>query len=435
MAHVVVLGAGTGGMPAVYEMRQALGSEHQVTLVSADDYFQFVPSNPWVGVGWRTREKITFPIRPHVERKGIRFIAQTAARIDAQQHEIILADGSKVPYDYLIITTGPWMAFENVPGSHPHEGPIQSVCTVDHAEKAYQGYQALLDDPGPIVMGVMAGASCMGPAYEYAMIVAADLKKRGLRDKIPSFSFVTSEPYIGHLGIQGVGDSTGILTRGLQAEGIDVYTNCRVDQVKDGKMFITQVNEGGETIKEFTLPVKFGMMIPAFKGVPAVAHVEGLCNENGFVLVDEHQRSLKYSHIFAAGIAIAIPPVETTPIPTGAPKTGYMIESMVTAAVHNIQADLEGRKGEQTRGTWNAVCFADMGTYGAAFVALPQLRPRRVDMFASGRWVHLAKVAFEKYFLHKMKSGVSEPFYEKIMFQMMGITRLEKEEKPHRKVS
>ncbi|MHB1581365.1 MAG: sulfide:quinone oxidoreductase, partial [Acidithiobacillus sp.] len=159
MAHVVILGAGTGGMPAAYEMKEALGSGHEVTLINANDYFQFVPSNPWVGVGWKERDDIAFPIRPYVERKGIHFIPQSAEHIDAEAQHITLADGSKVHYDYLLITTGPKLAFENVPGSDPHEGPVQSICTVDHAEKAFAEYQALLREPGPIVMGAMAGAS------------------------------------------------------------------------------------------------------------------------------------------------------------------------------------------------------------------------------------------------------------------------------------
>ena len=60
MAHIVVLGAGIGGMPAAYELRAKLGRAHRVTVVNAVDYFQFVPSNPWLAVGWRDREAITF---------------------------------------------------------------------------------------------------------------------------------------------------------------------------------------------------------------------------------------------------------------------------------------------------------------------------------------------------------------------------------------
>jgi sulfide:quinone oxidoreductase len=165
------------------------------------------------------------------------------------------------------------------------------------------------------------------------------------------------------------------------------------------------------------------MMIPAFKGVDVVAAVEGLCNPRGFVMVDEHQRSKKYRNIFSAGVCIAIPPVEQTPVPTGAPKTGYMIESMVTAIVHNIQAELEGKQ-PRAKATWNAICLADMGDTGIAFVALPQIPPRNVNWMKKGKWVHLAKVAFEKYFLRKMKKGTSEPVYEKYILKALGIERL-----------
>jgi sulfide:quinone oxidoreductase len=87
MAHIVIMGAGLGGMPAAYEMREALPKEHQVTVVSAVDYFQFVPSNPWVAVGWRKREEVIMKVGPLLERKGIDFIRQAgdADRRDQQQ--------------------------------------------------------------------------------------------------------------------------------------------------------------------------------------------------------------------------------------------------------------------------------------------------------------------------------------------------------------
>ena len=119
MAHIVVLGAGTGGMPAAYELRAALGKEHRVTVVNAVDYFQFVPSNPWLAVGWRERNDITFPIRPALEKKGIDFVAQPVKRIDAEGNGLELMNGDRVPYDYLVIATGPRLAFEEVPGSGP----------------------------------------------------------------------------------------------------------------------------------------------------------------------------------------------------------------------------------------------------------------------------------------------------------------------------
>ena len=422
MAHIAILGAGTGGMPAAYEMRAKLGGSHRVTVINAVDYFQFVPSNPWLAVGWRQRGDITFPIRPALERKGINFVAKAVSRIEADANRLHFGDGETLDYDYLVITTGPRLAFDEVPGSGP-EGFSQSICTVNHAEKAWDAYQQLLSDPGPVIIGAMPSASCFGPAYEFAFIVNQDLRKRRMRHKVP-ITYVTSEPYIGHLGLGGVGDSKGMLESELRQRDIKWITNAKTTRIEAGKMFVTEVDRDGNPVKEHELPFKYSMMLPAFKGVDAVAAVEGLCNPRGFVIVDEHQRSKKYPNIFSAGVCIAIPPVEATPVPTGAPKTGYMIESMITAIVHNIDADLRGAAAT-AKGTWNAICLADMGNTGAAFVALPQIPPRNVAWMKKGRWVHWAKIAFEKYFIRKMKAGNSEPIYEKYVLRLLGIRRLE----------
>jgi len=425
MAHVVIMGAGTGGMPAAYEMRDNLGKEHDITVIHATEYFQFVPSNPWVGVGWRTREDITFPIRPYLERKKINFIASPVQKLDADNNRLELANGDVVTYDYLLIATGPKLAFEEVDGMGP-QGHTHSICTIDHAEKAHDAYKELLENPGPVVIGAVQGASCFGPAYEYAFIVETDLRKRKIRDKVP-MTYITSEPYVGHLGLGGVGDSKGMLESELRNRHIKWITNAKVTKVEAGKMFVDEHNDAGEVIKQHEVPFNYSMMLPAFKGVDAVANVEGLCNPRGFVIVDEYQRSPKYHNIYSAGVCIAIPPVEVTPVPTGTPKTGYMIESMVTAIVHNIEEQLEG-KAPTHKGTWNAVCLADMGDTGAAFVALPQIPPRNVNWFKKGKWVHTAKLAFEKYFLMKMKSGSSEPLFEKHVLNLMGIKRIKDKE-------
>ena len=55
MAHIVVLGAGVGGMSVAYELRGVLGPGPSITVVGEGDRFSFTPSNPWVAVGWRSR--------------------------------------------------------------------------------------------------------------------------------------------------------------------------------------------------------------------------------------------------------------------------------------------------------------------------------------------------------------------------------------------
>jgi sulfide:quinone oxidoreductase len=426
MAHIVIVGAGIGGMPAAYELREMLPKEHKVTVVNSVDYFQFVPSNPWLAVGWRQREEITLPIRPYLERKGIAFIAQPVSAINAEVNTLTLGDGQTVAYDYLVITTGPKLSFSEVPGAGPlaHGGGgfTHSVCSVDHAQAFWADYENFLKNPGPVIIGAMPGASCFGPAYEFAFILDTDLRKRKLRNKVP-ITYVSSEPYIGHLGLGGVGDSKSMLESEMRNRDMKWITNAKTTKVEEGKMFVTQLDDLGNVYKEHELPFKLSMMLPAFKGVDAVAAVPNLCNPRGFVIIDEFQRSKAYKNIFSAGVCVAIPPVEVTPVATGTPKTGYMIESMVGAIAHNITDELAG-KPPHAKGTWNAICLADMGDTGAAFVALPQIPPRNVNWFKKGKWVHLAKIAFEKYFMRKIKKGTSEPVYEKYVLKALGIVRL-----------
>ena len=110
MARVVILGAGLGGMAAAYEMRAALGSQHTVTVVNERPDYVFIPSNPWITVGWRKRSQTSFPIGPALARKGIEFVCQRAATIDAANNCLTFENGNTLDYDHLLITTGPKLA-------------------------------------------------------------------------------------------------------------------------------------------------------------------------------------------------------------------------------------------------------------------------------------------------------------------------------------
>jgi sulfide:quinone oxidoreductase len=109
-------------------------------------------------------------------------------------------------------------------------------------------------------------------------------------------------------------------------------------------------------------------------------------------------------------------------VPVGVPKTGFMIESMVTATTENIMHLLKGEEAK-AQATWNAICLADFGDSGVAFVAQPQTPPRNINWSSHGKWVHLAKIAFEKYFLRKIRKGLSEPFYERYLLDKLNMKK------------
>lgn len=420
--RIVVLGAGLGGAIAAFEIKEAVGARAEVCVVNQGDTFHFVPSNPWVAVHWRKRAAIEVKLPPVFRKRGITFSDAGARRVLPALSTLELNDGTALEYDYLVIATGPELAFDEIPGLGPHGGFTQSICHVDHAETAAAAFDRFVENPGPIVVGAVQGASCFGPAYEFAMILDTELRRRRIRDRVP-MTFVTSEPYIGHLGLDGVGDTKSLLESEMRDRHIKWITNARVTSVESGLMHVEEIAGDGSVTANHDVPFSYSMMLPAFRGVGAVHGVEGLTNPRGFILVDKHQRNPAFPNIFALGVCVAIAPTGKTPVPVGVPKTGFMIESMVTAIARNI-GDLVDGKPATSEATWNAICLADFGDGGVAFVAQPQIPPRNVNWSASGKWVHLAKVGFEKYFLAKVKRGESEPFYEKLALDVMGIRKI-----------
>jgi sulfide:quinone oxidoreductase len=420
--RIVILGAGLGGAIAAFEIKEAVGDRAEVSVVNKGDTFHFVPSNPWVAVHWRKRGAIEVKLPPVFKKKGVTFSGAGAKGLAPAMNTIELNDGTALEYDYLVIATGPELAFDEIAGLGPHSGFTQSICHVDHAETAAAAFDRFVENPGPIVVGAVQGASCFGPAYEFAMILDTELKRRKIRDRVP-MTFVTSEPYVGHLGLDGVGDTKGLLESEMRDRHIKWVTNARVTSVEAGLMHVEEVGEDGAVKATHDLPFSYSMMLPAFRGVEAVRGIEGLTNPRGFIIVDKHQRNPTFPNVFALGVCVAIAPTGKTPVPVGVPKTGFMIESMVTAIARNI-GDLVDGKPATSEATWNAICLADFGDGGVAFVAQPQIPPRNVNWSASGKWVHLAKVGFEKYFLAKVKRGESEPFYEKLALDVMGIRKI-----------
>jgi sulfide:quinone oxidoreductase len=404
-----------------YELREQVRKEDKITVITKDTHYHFVPSNPWIAVGWRARKDITVDLAPTMAKKNIHFVPVAAKRLHADENRVELEDGQSISYDYIVIATGPELAFDEIEGFGP-EGFTQSICHIDHAEHARLAFERFCEHPGPIIIGAVQGASCFGPAYEFAFILDTALRRAKIRDKVP-MTFVTPEPYVGHLGLDGVGDTKGLLESNLRDKHIKWMTSCKVKKVEAGKMTVEEINDDGSVKGEKELPFGYAMMLPGFRGIKPVMGIEGLVNPRGFVIVDEHQQNPKYRNVFAVGVCVAIPPVVATPVPCGVPKTGFMIESMVTATAHNLGRVVRGQAPDEV-GSWNAVCLADFGDQGIAFVAQPQIPPRNVNWSAQGKWVHWAKEGFERYFLHKLRRGTSETFYEKAAMKMFGIDKL-----------
>ena len=398
MTHVVILGAGIAGVPAAYALKSQLGPRDEVTVISDKDYFHFVPSNPWIAMGWRNRADIAFPIAPYLNERGIQFIGSGVKCIHPAKTQIDLENGGILFYDYLLITTGAEGAFDEIPGLAAF---THSVIHIDEAERAHTAYREFTKNPGPIVVGAVQGSSILGPVYEYAFLADADLKRRNIRGRVP-ITLVTPEPWPGHLGLGGEGASRDAVAAALADTHIDVICNARTTRVDANTIHVVEFDAAGDEKQAHVLPFAYSVYWPAFRGVPGVRSTTGLVNDRGLIEVDEFLRNPAHPNIFAAGVCVAHETVDKTPVAVGAPDSVYSIQKEGETAVRNILASLRGESLASSvpqRAKW----LSDMGDSGAAYLSEPQVPLRDINWMRQGRWVHLAKVDFEKYFVNKIR--------------------------------
>ncbi|MGA1285277.1 MAG: NAD(P)/FAD-dependent oxidoreductase [Prochlorothrix sp.] len=413
MATVAVIGAGLGGLPAAYELRHYLGSEHEVVLISEHEHFTFIPGLIPVGLGHVPLQRIQLDLATLCRRHKLRWVHGKVAEIDPVDRRLTFSPKfttthptpDPLQYDYLVIASGAELANDLIPGLGIH---THSVCNPHHALAAHQAWQKFLANPSDLVVGAAPGAGCFGPAYEFALLADHDLRQRGLRDRV-KITYVTPEPYVGHLGIPDVQDAQHLSEALMQRQEIHTVTNAEISMIQADRLHLADGR---------SFPFGYSMVLPAFRGAGFV-RAAGLGNAKGFLPILPTQRHRDHDRIYGVGVSVDLPQPAPTPIPIKIPKSGQMTEAMALVAAHNIAVELGALKAPLETPTLEALCFAEFGQTGIAYIAAPILPDpstgqRRYSYAVEGVWVNWAKQAFEYYFMQKMRWGVGLPWYEKM---------------------
>ena len=391
--HIIIIGGSFGGLTAAFELRKIFSrSRLEITLISKDDKFVFIPSLPWVAMGEKTIEQISFGLERPLAKQRIDFVHDAVLRIDPGKQTVI-TDKDKYQYDYLVIATGHRSANEAVPGLGPFDGPGHSLMSPPEAVEAREALKDFLENPGPVVAGCAPGASCIGPAYEFVFELDHLLRRRKMRHKVP-ITFLTPEPFLGHFGVGGMGKVRQMLEAEFDGREIRYQTSSAISKITASSV---------ELSNGLAFASSYSLIIPPLAGVRGVADSPGVANPKGFIPVDEHYRHKEFHNIYAAGVAVAFPPVDQTPVPVNFPKTAHMTSQMARMAARNIAADING--GEKQSRALFTECIMDMGNTAAHMVADPVRPPRNISRISEGRRWLWAKRMFANYYLWNAKRG------------------------------
>lgn len=391
---VLVLGSNFGGLTAALAVKHELHGDVDVTVLSDRDHFLFNPSLIWLPFGKRTSKDITFKVGPTFESAGVDFVVDAAIHVDPVAHQVRTAGGAMHPYDYLVISTGTRNKPEAVEGLQENSN---TITTLDTAIRTGEAWKAFLDAPGDILIGATQGASCFGAAYEFLFNTSHQLRKAGLKKRV-KLTYVTAEPFLGHFGIGGLPHGEALLGMFLKKEKIEYRTDVAMAAVEDGAV----VTADGEKI-----PFSFSMIVPPFAGQDFLQTTPGLTNASGFIEVRDTYQTRAWDDVYAVGLAAAVQVPWTTPTPVGVPKTGFPTERMAHVAAKNIAAQIRGETPEEAERFADipAICIMDAGNNGVLILADKMLPPRKHGILVPGPQNHAFKLAFEKYFLWKMKGG------------------------------
>lgn len=409
MAKVVIIGAGFAGHTAAIYLGNKLGYDHEITMVNKFDYFLYLPSLIWVGIGRMGPEKVRVPLKKIYDRINVRFVHGTATEVHPDEKYILAqkvdcCDVLRVDYDYLILATGPTLNWEGTKGLGPIDGYTLSVCWLGSAVYSSKVYHEYLDrmrrgERIRFVIGVgHPESTCQGAAFEYLMNIHQDLVKLRLRDKA-DLLWLSNEPVLGDFGVGGIHVKKRGSTLSSEKFIRDIFSQYDIKwEVQKG---VKEVNEDRIYWEDYNgndgeTGYDFAMLIPRFLGVK-LKYIDKagediskkITNDAGFVLVDGFYglpyESLHYApeawpaiyqnptyrNIFAAGIAFAVPgPISvpyTTPngtnITAAPPRTGMVSGIIGRLVAKNIIGLIqEGKISYQERMTeMFTTCIASMG--------------------------------------------------------------------------
>lgn len=415
---VLVLGAGISGHTAAAFLKKKLGKKHDVIVVSPSQYYQWIPSNIWVGVGKMTPDQVRFKLEKVYKRWGIIFKQAKATAIfpegDASTKNGFVeieytsqekqGSSEKVEYDYLINATGPKLNFEATEGLGPGKNTV-SVCSYDHAAHAWEELQKSIEkmkngQKQKLLIGTgHPMATCQGAAFEYALNISFELKRMKLQD-MAEITWISNEYEVGDFGMGGAFvkrggyiTSTKVFTESVFAENnIKWIKRAGVKKVEPGLVHYETL-DGDFLTQEFD----FAMLIPGFAGQGIKAFNKAgeditptVFAPNGFMKVDANYQakpfeewsisdwpqtyqSPAYENMYAAGIAFAPPhsiskpmkskngnPIFPAPPRTGMP-SGVIGKIIAQNVADAIKTGKITHKHTASMGRMGAACIVSAG--------------------------------------------------------------------------
>jgi NADPH-dependent 2,4-dienoyl-CoA reductase/sulfur reductase-like enzyme len=392
--RVVVIGGGPGGATAARYL--AKDSEGKLDVVLVEPKKQFTTcfhSNLYVG-DFKTFDEITHTY-DKIAAQGVRMNYQMANAIDRDKKEVVLADGSRLSYDRLVVSPGIDLKYDSVPGwGKEHEEAMPHAWQAGEQTRLLKAKLDAVPDGGTIVMIAPPNPyRCPPGPYERVSMMAHVLKAKG-RSKARVVIIDPKETF----------SKQGVFQEGWEKHypGMIEWMGPKThDGLKSVDPKTNTVETGFETYKNAALV----NVIPA-QMAGKIARDAQLVNQSGFCpILPESMKSAVDGNIYVLGDAC---------IAGDMPKSGFSANSQAKVAAMMIRGELLGARTFPARYAntcWSLIETDDVIKVGGAYEAKDGI------IKASSTFVSQAKESAE---LRKQNTQENIGWYAGIVADMFG---------------
>jgi sulfide:quinone oxidoreductase len=392
MKHLLVLGAGTAGTMVVNKLRRRLDDGWQITVVEQSDLHHYQPGYLFLPFGGYAPRDIVKPTRQFIPT-GVELVRAEIDKVLPDANVVVLGDGSRLPYDQLVVATG----------TQPRPDQTEGLLGAEWRESIHEFYtfdgalalrQKLRSFPGGrmVVHLFEMPVKCPVAPLEFVLLADAYFRRRGMRDRV-ELSYVTplsgafTKPIASHR-----------LAGMLDERKIALETDFVIERVDADTRTVVSYDER-------EVPFDLLVAIPVNMGADYIAR-SGMGDELNYVPVDKHTMlSTSHDNIFAVGDASDIP----------ASKAGSVAHFSVEIFVANFVEHIAGRT---MTGSFDghANCYVESGDGKALLIdfnydteplpgtyPVPRFGP--FHLLEETRVNHWGKLAFRWMYWHLLLPG------------------------------
>lgn len=331
--HIVILGAGYGGLLSALTVRKYLTkNEAQVTVVNQFPTHQIITELHRVAGGTIAEQAVAIPLEKIFKGKDINLVISKVDSFSVDHKEVKLANGSSLTYDALVVGLGSQTGFFGIPGLEENSLVLKSVHDANkvynHIEARIREYAKTKNEADATIViggGGLTGVELIGEIVDNFPKVA---KKYGVDFKDLKIKLVEAGPKILSVLPDHLIERA---TASLAARGVEFLTGLSVTAVKGNVIEL----KNGQTIVANTLIWTGGVA-----ALPVVGE-SGLEVDRGKATVNEYLQSKSHNDVFVVGdSALAFPEDGGRPYAPTAQNAWQMGELVG----YNLYAALEGHK-------------------------------------------------------------------------------------------